>query len=546
MGIDWSRKWAKVALLLASIVVGLAGWKWRSALGWPAESLGAAASSAPSPDPIDRETPRRTMANFLREAREGDYRVAASYLDLRGVLESRRDVDGPDLAQKLAYVLERRRTLSLTQIPDQAEGEANAKPGGRVVAVTLYVGEDPVPIALERVRFPDGIERWLIARSTVDAIPALDGQFGLRPIGIPIPASLTRMTLLGNEAWQWLGILFVFVVAYGVARALAALIVRAASLFTHRPGDSANDALVESARRPLRMVIGALVFRLLIEPLQLTAAVLDAAGHGTYTLLVVGVSWLMLRGLGAATSWLDDQAAHDASDLLRGRRMRTQTMILRRLASITIGFFAAAFVLIQFEFVRSVGVSLLASAGVAGVVVGFAAQRSLAAIVAGIQFSFAQPVRVGDQIVIEGEFGEVEDIYLTYAVVRVWDKRRIVVPVTYFLEKPFQNWTRSGTDLLGFVLLKVDFGMPVEVVRQELRRVCESDPLWDKKTCLVQVTDSDAVSVTLRALVSAADASKLWALKCNVRERLIAFMRDYEGGRALPLQRQQTVEATRS
>jgi small-conductance mechanosensitive channel len=482
------------------------------------------------------------MEGFLKEGREGDYRVAANYLDLRGVPASLRDHDGPELAQKLAYVLERQSSVNLAKIPDDPEGNPNAKPPGTFVADTLYAGELPVPIALERVAFPDGVHRWLIARTTVDAIPTIDAAYGPRPIGVHIPASLTHPTLLGNQPWQWIGVAIALLLAYAVARAVAALIVRAAKYFTQRTPTQADDALVESSRRPLRTLVGALVFRLLLDPLQLTSAVLEVCEHATYTALVIGVAWLLLRVLGVATLWLDEQAGRDASDVLRGRRVRTQAMLLRRVASVTIAFFTAAFVLIQFEFVRSVGVSLLASAGVVSVVVGLAAQKSLAAIIGGIQFSFAQPVRVGDQVVIEGEFGEIEEINLTYAVVRLWDKRRLILPITYFLEKPFQNWTRQASDLVGAVLLRVDFAIPVDAVRAELTRICEADPLWDKRTCALQVTDSDATCATLRALVSAHDAGALWDLRCNVRERLLAFLHTCENGKYLARSRF-TVEA---
>lgn len=492
-------------------------------------------------DTLDRQTPRRTMAAFLRAGRDGNFAVAANYLDLRAMPEALRDHDGPDLAQKLAYVLTHQRKLDLGKLPDTPDGDPGAKPAGTLVADTLYAGEDPIEIALARVRFPDGVDRWLVARSTVDSIPALDAAFGPRPIGVPIPLSLTRPTILGNEAWQWLGIVLGVIFAYGIARAAAAILVRTGTYFTHRTNGNTDDALVESARRPLRMVIGALVSRAFLEPLQLTTAVLQVGEHCTYTVLVIGIAWLVLRALGVATQWIDGRELGDGADFVHGRSVRTQTMILRRVASITIAFVAAAFVLIQFEFVRSVGVSLLASAGVLSVVAGFAAQKSLAAIIGGIQFSFAQPVRMGDQVVVEGEFGEVEAIYLTYAVVRVWDKRRIVLPVTYFLEKPFQNWTRSGTDLLGAVFVKVDYGAPVQPFRDELQRVCQSDPRWDKQTCGMQVTDSDGTTATLRALVSSANASNLFDLRCNVRERLLDFLRTFEGGKYLPRVRNEAV-----
>jgi small-conductance mechanosensitive channel len=523
---------------------------WRAALVVLCQGAPLATAAQPTPgteaglvafDSLDRQTPRRTMSAFLKAARDGSFAVAANYLDLRAIPQATREASGADLAEKLAYVLLHQRRLDLARLPDSAEGDPSVKPPGRLVAATLYAGEDPISVELERVRFPDGVERWLVASSTVESIPALDAAFGPRPIGVPIPASLTRPTFLGNEPWQWLGIVVAVFFAYAIARLVAAIAVRALKFFTHRTHAKTDDALVESARRPLRMVIGALVFRILLEPLQLTTSVLDFGEHATYTFLVIGIAWLVLRALGVATMWLADQAAADGVDLLRGRQVRTQAMILRRVASVTIGFVAAAFVLLQFDFVRSVGVSLLASAGVVSVVAGFAAQKSLGAIVGGIQFSFAQPVRMGDQVVVEGEFGEIEAIYLTYAVIRIWDKRRLVVPVTYFLEKPFQNWTRSGTDLVGAVLLKVDYGAPTEPFRKELERVCHADPLWDKQTCGLQVTDSDGATATLRALVSAANASNLFDLRCRVREQLLAFLRTYEGGRYLPRARNETV-----
>jgi small-conductance mechanosensitive channel len=271
---------------------------------------------------------------------------------------------------------------------------------------------------------------------------------------------------------------------------------------------------------------------MLLGPLQLTTAALDVCEHASYTAIVIGVAWLSLRLLGVATLWLEEQSG-GVSGALRGRRVRTQAMLLRRVASVTVGCLAVAFVLMQFEFVRSVGLSLLASAGVASVVIGLAAQKSLGAIIGGIQFSFAQPVRVGDAVVVEGEFGEVEEINLTYAVVQLWDKRRLILPITYFLERPFENWTRSATDIVGAVLLKVDLSIPVDALRAELRRICEADPLWDKRSCALQVTDSDAGSMTLRAAVSADDATKLWDLRCNVRERMLAFLNAYENGKFL-------------
>ncbi|HEX4446825.1 MAG TPA: mechanosensitive ion channel family protein, partial [Polyangiaceae bacterium] len=326
------------------------------------------------------------------------------------------------------------------------------------------------------------------------------------------------------ELWQWIGLFGASFLAYLVARAFAAVVMRVGKYLAHRSPAQTDDVLVESARRPLRGITWALGYRLLLRPIQLTSVVVEVTDHITYTVIVLGVTWLILRGLGAWAILIEERVGRESFDGLSGRRVRTQTALLRRVAGIVIGFVSAAVVLLQFDLVRSVGVSLLASAGVLGVVVGIAAQRSLGGIIGGIQFSVAQPVRMADQIVVEGEFGEIEEINLTYVVVRLWDKRRLVVPITYFLEKPFQNWTRNETDLVGSVVLKVDPSMDTDAVRAELRRICEADPLWDKKTCAVQVTDSDATTMTLRAVVSALDATRLWDLRCRVREHLLAFV----------------------
>jgi len=335
---------------------------------------------------------------------------------------------------------------------------------------------------------------------------------------------MTSVTFLGNELWQWLGLLLFSFLGYLVARTLAATLVHTGAYFAKRTPTRVDDALVESARRPLRAIIGPLAYRILIGPLQLTTAVVQLVDHVTYTILTLGVTWLILRALNVTAMVFEERAERESYDVFRGRQVRTQALLLQRIASVSIGFVAGAVVLIQFEFVRSVGMSLLASAGVLGVVVGFAAQKSLSAIIGGIQFSAAQPVRMGDQVVVEGEFGEIEEINLTFVVVRLWDKKRMVVPITYFLEKPFQNWTRTTTDLVGTVVLRVGHGVAVDAIRAELRRICEADSIWDKRSCEVQVTDADATTMTLRAVVSAGDAPRLWDLRCRVREHLVAFV----------------------
>jgi len=181
-------------------------------------------------------------------------------------------------------------------------------------------------------------------------------------------------------------------------------------------------------------------------------------------------------------------------------------------------------VLMLFAEVREIGASLLASAGIVGVVAGFAAQKTIANLFAGFQIALAQPMRLDDVIVVEGEWGRVEEITLTYVVVRIWDDRRLVLPLSYFIEKPFQNWTRTSAELLGSIFVWVDYSFPVEEGRKALKQIIEASPAWDKRFWNLQVTDANEQTMQLRILATSANSSVLWNLRCEIREKFIAYI----------------------
>lgn len=211
-----------------------------------------------------------------------------------------------------------------------------------------------------------------------------------------------------------------------------------------------------------------------------------------------------------------------------GRRLHTQIRVLARTAHMFVVLLAIAMVLTTFPAVRHLGASLLASAGLAGIVAGLAARPVLGNLIAGLQIGLAQPIRLDDVVIVEGEWGVIEEITGTFVVIRVWDERRLVVPLQWFIEHPFQNWTRSSTRLLGTVTLWVDYRMPVEPLRAELARVCEAAPEWDRRVVVLQVVEAGERAMQVRALVSAGDAGRAWELRCRVREALLAFVqRDY-------------------
>ncbi|MGB2599197.1 MAG: mechanosensitive ion channel domain-containing protein, partial [Candidatus Omnitrophota bacterium] len=183
-----------------------------------------------------------------------------------------------------------------------------------------------------------------------------------------------------------------------------------------------------------------------------------------------------------------------------------------------------ALVLMTFEKVRQLGTSLLASAGIIGVILGFAAQKTLGNFIAGLQIALAQPIRIDDVVIVEDEWGWIEEITLTYVIVRIWDLRRLVVPISYFIEKPFQNWTRISADILGSVFIYADYTVPVKELRSELTRILEESQHWDKKVNGLQVTNTTAQTVEIRALMSSVDSPTAWNLRCEVREKLLEFL----------------------
>jgi len=198
--------------------------------------------------------------------------------------------------------------------------------------------------------------------------------------------------------------------------------------------------------------------------------------------------------------------------------------VLSRVAVAVVLLISAAIILASIPAVREFGVSLLASAGIAGIVVGMAARPALANLIAGVQIALAQPIRIDDVVIVEGEWGRIEEISMTFVVVRIWDERRLVVPLSYFIENPFQNWTRQSAQILGSVFLYLDYDTPMDDVRRKFEEVTHESPHWDKRVCVLHVTDAREETVEIRLLVSAADSSAAWELRCGIREKMLAWV----------------------
>lgn len=240
--------------------------------------------------------------------------------------------------------------------------------------------------------------------------------------------------------------------------------------------------------------------------------------------IIMSVCSILIRMTNVAQDMLFIRYDINLSNNLRARKIRTQIMYVKKVAIVLLVFFCLMLILLNFPGVRKFGTTILAGAGVAGIIIGFALQKSLVNLFAGIQIAFTQPIKIDDAVVVENEWGWIEEINLTYVVVRIWDLRRLVLPITYFTENAFQNWTRNNAQILGSVFLYLDYSMPLEPLRAYFEQVLSETKLWDGEAKVLQVTDTSEKTMTIRLLMTAQNSPTAWDLRCHVREKMIAFI----------------------
>jgi len=373
-----------------------------------------------------------------------------------------------------------------------------------------------------------GLRYWLPRGLRLMAPPLalLIWVHGLYAVGRLLIAQLESAAVAESAqvALDWAyRISFVGAVCWLLAR-IGRLLDRALVSIASRTDVAWDDLLLPLAGAAARRGLPLLGLILSTPVLAVSPMLAEVIGDATSLLLVGLVSYLAYQAVESSAAFVLRGHRLDLSDNLQARAMYTQVTVLRKVAVATIAVFSLASMLMVFDSVRQFGASILASAGIAGIVIGFAAQRSIATLLAGFQIALTQPIRVDDVVIVENEWGRIEDITLTYVVVRIWDLRRLVVPITHFIERPFQNWTRSSANILGTVFLHVDYTMPLEPLRAELTRILAASPKWDGQVNVLQVTDATARTLEVRALASAADASAAWDLRCEIREKLVTFV----------------------
>ena len=374
---------------------------------------------------------------------------------------------------------------------------------------------------------------WL-DRGLMDAVPPLAvllwtaaGHVALAPVLAewPHPASAAAVRGLA-----WLRDAGTMIALFWLLVRIGRLIEAFMKPMSAHTANAWDDALVPAAGSAARVLLPLLGLILGVQALSIPPDYQLLIRNGLSLTIIGTVAYLLYQCVEAVEALLLQRYRIDVADNLEARTVYTQVTVLKKVATVVIGIFTLASMLMVFEAVRQFGTSILASAGIAGIIIGFAAQRSIATLLAGLQIAITQPIRLDDVVIVENEWGKIEDITLTYVTVRIWDQRRLIVPITYFIEQPFQNWTRTSAEILGTVFFHVDYRVPLDAIRAEFERILRVSPYWDGKVQVVQVTEAREHTLEIRALASAADASLAWDLRCEVREKLVEFLqREHPG-----------------
>ncbi|MCB9853999.1 MAG: mechanosensitive ion channel, partial [Phycisphaerales bacterium] len=293
--------------------------------------------------------------------------------------------------------------------------------------------------------------------------------------------------------------------------------------FAKRTTTDVDTLLFKNTRKSARLVLVFLTLQLLLPVTPIAEPLGGILRHIVAIGLIVSITWLVIRAIGVIDDMILARHPIGVRDNLRARQIHTKTRVLSRSLVIIVSIVGVAAVLMTFDSVRRFGESLLAGAGIAGILIGFAARATISNLIAGVQLALTQPIRIDDVVIVEGEWGWIEEIRSTFVIVKIWDDRRLVVPLNYFIEKPFQNWTRKTADLLGSIFIHADYRLPVQRVREELEKIVKECEEWDGRVCVLQVTDAKEQTIELRALVSAGDSPTCWDLRCKVREKLVGF-----------------------
>ena len=389
---------------------------------------------------------------------------------------------------------------------------------------------------VQRVKYKDYGAFWLISQNTVENIDALYATYGPRKLDRMMP-DWARIKILKMPVWKFVGALIILVICYFIGK-FVAYFLRKVFLKSNKKW---INHIANKLATPAGFAVGVLAFYLLLNHLISFAGAFASTLYAVLLVIVIGsVTWFFMRMIDYFMLYVAENKIGDTSveENTEARRMLTYISVARRIVTFLVIIIGASVILSQFRSLEKLGISLLASAGVATVILGIAAQSTLGNIIAGIQIALTKPARIGDTVVFEDEWGYVEDIRFTYMVVRTWDWRRLVIPLKQVISETFENWSITSAHQVRPIVLYADYKIDVKKIRKKFKELLESNENWDKNhPPVVQVVDTTEKAIKIRCLCSSKDASSTWDLHCELREELVNFIGNLESEIHLPTTR---------
>ena len=549
---------AATALLMLFTALGIAAEPDQDAGAPPAWNEAYAVQSELNPGleepppPIDLVSPRATLDLFIGACENNDFGLAAHALNLHGIPEPRQMSAGKARAKELFYLISKRIWIQWDDIPDRpdaalqppvtASGSVDPVPRRFIEIGQIEIGGHAVHIRLQRIQIGDGQPVWVFSRQTVDSIPRLYREHGPSRLHDLMPGPLQVGMAGDTYLWQWL----LAVVALVVGAAAGWLAQKVSFWYLHSRKETTWSVRIATAiRRPVAgLCFFVVVYVLFSSTLDFPAAIHTTLTAVLATLIILNVTWLGIRVLNfgleeAKSSYLGkrEMSVEDEEDSA-ARQVVTYFTIARMVFIFIITFIGTGVILSQFRFFQALGISLLASAGAASVIVGFAAHRVLGNLIAGVQIAITQPVRIGDTVHFDGDWSYVEEINYTHLVLRTWDQRRIIIPLNYFMNHTIENWSTSKPSLTKPIMLHTDYRLDVEKLRTKYKELLEGSELWDESVPpTVQVYECQEETLQIRCLCSAQNAASAWVLHCELREKMVRWLQQLEDGKYLPRKR---------
>ncbi|PZD77931.1 mechanosensitive ion channel family protein [Mesonia sp. K7] len=495
------------------------------------------------PNQINLQTPQATLEHFIIQSRNNNFENAAYALNVNLLPDDITSEEISTLAEKLYFVLNQRIKIDWHDISDRPDGQVDittttnqsvaGKPRKSITFGVITVDGRDIEFRLQRIKYQNEGPIWLISSNTVENIEELYEIYGPRKLDLMIP-SWASFDILNVPAWKIFGTLVLLFLAFVIGRLTNFIINRT----TRNSEKKWVTNFAKKLAKPAGIAIGILFFYILLNELISFTGKFAVALYTTILIAVIAsITWFVMRLIDYLLIHTIEENIGDTNPEGNdeARMKLTYISVARRITTFIVTIIGIIVILSQFESFEKLGISLLASAGLATVILGIAAQNTLGNIIAGIQIAMTRPAKIGDTIIVDDDWGYVEDIKFTYMVVRTWDLRRLVVPLQYLISNVFENWSMTSPHQIRSIFLHADYRIDVKKLRQKFKELVEAEDLWDgENDPILQVVDVTEKTIKIRALCSSKDATHTWDLHCILREKMVAYICELEEGIHLP------------